>query len=58
VGSHSKVPLAQRLERCHLLDAVRIEVLELQPILKEHHADERPARTETPHLWSDTNEMM
>jgi hypothetical protein len=41
-SSHSQVPLARRLERHHLLDAVRIEVLELQPILQEHRADEPP----------------
>jgi hypothetical protein len=33
VGSHAQVPLAQRLERRHLLDDVRVEVLKLQPVL-------------------------
>jgi hypothetical protein len=40
VGTDIEVPLAHRLERSHLLDAVRVEVLELQPILKQHPADE------------------
>jgi hypothetical protein len=29
VGTNLQVPLAQRLERRHLLDVVRVEVLEL-----------------------------
>jgi hypothetical protein len=29
MGTDSEVPLAHRLERSHLLDAVRVEVLEL-----------------------------
>jgi hypothetical protein len=40
VGTDIEVPLAHRLERSHLLDVVRVEVLELQPILKQHPADE------------------
>jgi hypothetical protein len=35
---------AQRLECHHLLDAVRVEVLESQPVLEEHRADEPPGR--------------
>jgi hypothetical protein len=40
MGTHTQVPLAQCLECCHLLDVVRVEMLELQPILVEHHTDE------------------
>jgi hypothetical protein len=31
VGTDSQVSLAQHLERCHLLDVVRVEVLQLEP---------------------------
>jgi hypothetical protein len=34
-----RYPLTHRLERSHLLDAVRVEMLELQPILVQHPAD-------------------
>jgi hypothetical protein len=37
-----KYPLTHRLERRHLLDAVRIEVLQLKPVLVEDHPDEPP----------------
>jgi hypothetical protein len=40
VGTGSEVPLAHRLERSYLLDVVRVEMLELQPVLKQHPADE------------------
>jgi hypothetical protein len=32
VGADAEVPLAHRFEGGHLLDAVRVEVLELQPV--------------------------
>jgi hypothetical protein len=37
MGTDSEVSLAHRLERNHLLDAVRVKVLELQPILERNH---------------------
>jgi hypothetical protein len=40
VGTDSEVPLAHRLKRSNLLDVVRVEVLELQPILEQHTTDE------------------
>jgi hypothetical protein len=33
VGTDPQVPLTQRLERRHLLDAVWVEVLKLKPVL-------------------------
>jgi hypothetical protein len=42
MGTYPQVPLAHRLERCHLLDAVRIEVLQLKPVLIEDLPDEPP----------------
>jgi hypothetical protein len=42
VGADAEVPLAHRLERNHLLDAVWVEVLELQPIREQHPADVTP----------------
>jgi hypothetical protein len=32
VGANAEVPLAHHFERSHMRDAVRVEVLELQPI--------------------------
>jgi hypothetical protein len=52
MGTDAQVPLAHRLEHRHLLDAVWIEVLQLEPILKEN----RPAGTEKPRSWKATNE--
>jgi hypothetical protein len=40
MGTNSKVPLAHRLERSRLLDVVRFEMLELEPVLEQHPADE------------------
>jgi hypothetical protein len=34
IENDSKVPLTHRLECSHLLDAVRVEVLELQAVLE------------------------
>jgi hypothetical protein len=42
MGIDSQVPLAHRLERRHLLDVVRVEVLQLKPVLEEDSADEPP----------------
>jgi hypothetical protein len=42
MGTDSQVPLAQRLKCCHLLDAVRVEVLQLEPVLVEDRSDEPP----------------
>jgi hypothetical protein len=42
MGTHPQVPLAQCLERLHLLDVVWLEVLELQPVLEKHDPDEPP----------------
>jgi hypothetical protein len=44
MGTNSEVPLTHRLERRHLLNAVRVEVLELKPILEQHPADESPSK--------------
>jgi hypothetical protein len=38
----SQVPLTHHLECCHLLDVVRVEVLQLKPILEEDSLDESP----------------
>jgi hypothetical protein len=40
VGANAEVPLIYCFERIHLLDVVRIEVLELQPIREQHPANE------------------
>jgi hypothetical protein len=40
MGADAEVPLAHRFECSHLLDAVRVEVLELQPIREQHPTDE------------------
>jgi hypothetical protein len=42
MDTNSKVPLAHRFEHRRLLDIVRVEVLELKPILEQHPADESP----------------
>jgi hypothetical protein len=39
-GADAEVPLAHRFERSHLLDAIRVEVLELQPIREQHPTNE------------------
>jgi hypothetical protein len=46
MGTNSQVPLAHRLKCHHLLDAVRVEVLQLEPILEENSADEPPSGDE------------
>jgi hypothetical protein len=40
VGTNPQVPLAQRLKRRHLLDVVKVEVLELEPVLEKYDPDE------------------
>jgi hypothetical protein len=40
MGTDAEIPLAHHFEHGHLLDAIRVEVLELQPILEQHPADE------------------
>jgi hypothetical protein len=40
MGTDAEVPLAHCFERSHLLDVVRVEVLELQPIRERHPTDE------------------
>jgi hypothetical protein len=43
LSTNPQVPLTQCLERRHLLDVVRVEVLELLPVLEEHGTDELPS---------------
>jgi hypothetical protein len=42
MGTNPRYP-AHRLERSHLLDAIRVEVLQLEPVLEEDAADEPPS---------------
>jgi hypothetical protein len=42
LGTDPQVSLTQRLEHHHLLNAVRVEVLELEPVLVEDSPDEPP----------------
>jgi hypothetical protein len=44
VDADAKVPLAHRFECAHLLDVVRVEVLELQPVHEQHPANEPDGR--------------
>lgn len=44
MGSLLQIPLAQGLECRHLLDVVRVEVLQLQAVLLEHDSDESSRR--------------
>jgi hypothetical protein len=53
MGTNSQVPLAHRLERRHLLDAIRVEVLQLS---KRTPQTNRPAGTEKPRSWKAMNE--
>jgi hypothetical protein len=39
-----------------LLDVVRVEVLQLQPIREQHPQMNRPAETEKPRSWKATND--
>jgi hypothetical protein len=49
-------PLSHCLEGSHLLDAVRVEVLELRPIHEQHSSDDQPAGTEKPRSWKAMND--
>jgi hypothetical protein len=40
VRTDTEEPLAHCLEGCHMLDVVRVEVLELQPVREQHSSDE------------------
>jgi hypothetical protein len=44
VRADAEEPLAHCLEGGHLLDAVRVEVLELQPVCEQHPSDEPAGR--------------
>jgi hypothetical protein len=44
VSADAKVPFAHRFECGYLLDVVRVEVLELQPIREQHPTDELTGR--------------
>jgi hypothetical protein len=55
MGTNSEVPLTQCLERSHLLDVVRVEMLELQPKNNTPQMN-RPVGTEKPHSWKATND--
>jgi hypothetical protein len=56
MGTYFQVPLAHRLECHHLLDAVRVEVLQLEPVLEKDPRMNRPVGTEKPRSWMATNE--
>jgi hypothetical protein len=56
MGTNSEVPLAHRLERRHLLDVVRVEVLELGPYSNSTPQMNGPAGTEKPRSWKATND--
>jgi hypothetical protein len=58
VGTHSQVPLAQRLERSHMLDVVPVEMLELQPVLEKHSANEPLDGMEKPCSLNAMSETM
>jgi hypothetical protein len=42
MSANSQVPLAHRLEGRHMLDAVRVEVLQLEAVLEEDSTNELP----------------
>jgi hypothetical protein len=42
MGTNSQVPLAHGLKRRHLLDVVRVEMLQLEAVLEEASMDESP----------------
>jgi hypothetical protein len=46
MGTDFQIPLTHRLERRHLLDVVRVEVLQLEVVLEEDSTDEPPGRDE------------
>jgi hypothetical protein len=52
MGTDSQVPFAHRFKCHHLLDVVRVEVLQLKPRMN------RLAGTEKPRSWKATNDTM
>jgi hypothetical protein len=56
MGTNSKIPLTHRFERLHLLDVVRVEVLELKPYSNSTPRMNRPAGTEKPRSWKAMND--
>jgi hypothetical protein len=42
MGTYSQIPLAHHLKHHHLLDAVRVEMLQLKPVLDQNSAGEPP----------------
>jgi hypothetical protein len=56
MGTNPEVPFTHHLERRHLLDDIRVEVLQLEAVLVEDPWMNRPAGTEKPRSWKATNE--
>jgi hypothetical protein len=56
MSTDPQVPLAHRLERRHLMDVVRVEMLHLRPYSKRTPRMNRSAGTEMPCSWKATNE--
>jgi hypothetical protein len=52
MGTDSQVPFAHRFKCHHLLDVVRVEVLQLKPRMN------RLAGNEKPRSWKATNDTM
>jgi hypothetical protein len=48
MGTNPEVPFTHHLERRHLLDDIRVEVLQLEVVLVEDPRMNRPAGTEKP----------
>jgi hypothetical protein len=42
MSTNSQVPLTHHLERCHLLDAIRVELLQVEAVLEEDSTNEAP----------------
>jgi hypothetical protein len=53
LGADAKVLLAHHFEGGHLLDVVRVHVLELQPVREQHPADEPTGRDREAALVED-----
>jgi hypothetical protein len=56
VRANAEEPLSHRFKSGHLLDAVRVEVLELQPVHEQHPRMNRPMGMEKPRSWKTTND--
>jgi hypothetical protein len=56
MGTYPQVPLTRRLERRHLLDVVRVEMMQLKAVLEEDPRMNHLAGTEKPRSWKATNE--